>query len=214
MLVLFVLEKKVIRKIKKAKKKRNKMDFFLFAAMSSDGSTRGMLIPLEHFKLARSSDYNLLISSAKDMFLGRELITNVLIRDVLWNRNSYGHRSVGMDRKTDYSEIVEKLTDYAEDCKYETCEDGDFFWLSNSYKLASSVSSTSSKPLETYNAWKNRKEFEGHPVNIVNSFFVLRTHDGEIPDFPTEEERRLLALSYERKAMRGYTDFYRQAISY
>lgn len=162
-------------------------EYILFVGQCSNFQSRTMLIPYKEFIKAREEDYNILKKhSKKAKFIiddQEHFVDNLLIIDYKWIGN-HGHQVV-----TEYTSFCGQLESYADGtdmyneetgkCENVYCDLKDKEW----YDTALINLTGGFNHIKNYT--KLKKEY-----NIVDSFLVLESNDGELqyPMFDTVQE--------------------------
>ena len=152
-------------------------DYILFLGQEANFQTRSLLIPHEEFISVpkRKNDYEMLKRSSVScsfMIEGKKYdVDNLLTINVV----------DGFQEPTEYLKIVNDLMFYAdpplEDC-YANIDDK--VWYDESFLgFAHDFNH-----IKNHEHWKNVKEFEREPINIVDSFLVLEMWNGKL-NYPT-----------------------------
>lgn len=169
--------------------------YILYCAQEANFQTRSMLIPLDLIMKCeeRVRDLqilrNYIIRNAIFEHQGQEYVVDqLLINDIIWDGNR------GTYQPSPVSNIIADFTRYAdgmdEDC---LCQLYDQEWANN---IICNVV-TGFNHVLNYCNFRNKTEYQGKPIEIVEGFLVLESDDGKLRMPPVDTVKELFAVYYQ-----------------
>lgn len=167
------------------------MKYILYCAQEANFQTRSMLIPYELLPENRLADLSILKKHSKPhtfTFDGKDYhVDNLLIQNIIWERDGNGNRSHGYQEITEYLKIINEFTRYAdgmdEDCYLDL---NDKNWCDSAIlNLCGGFNN-----IKNYCQLRSMTSYEDKPIEIIDGFLVLETDDGKLnlPSVDTVEE--------------------------
>ncbi|CAH6419887.1 Hypothetical protein HVR_LOCUS963 [uncultured virus] len=165
------------------------MRYILYCAQEANFQTRSMLIPYDLIIKSkfRVADLETLRAHAqKNVTIkhrDREyLIDQLIVQDYKWEGNC------GSQQIQPFTTIVNHFTGYAdgmhedydiesEEQKIATFKQGDEVWVSD---IIGAVASKGFNHFRNYCNFRNRTEYKGKSIEIVEGFLVLESNDGKM----------------------------------
>jgi hypothetical protein len=163
------------------------MEYILFVIQDANFYSRCILVPKDKFLETRNEEYNILLEhSHKNVEIEGVSIKNLLIEEFTRKGN------VGTLKVENWSSFIDNLRNYSE-WGLEFCSLKDENWVKDSLTNLKS----GFNHVKTYQNNVNLKKYKKKPINIVDSFLVLESANGEIfkPAFDTNEEMVLSLYS-------------------
>lgn len=153
--------------------------YILFCAQECNFLTRSLLIPYDLIITCeeRVGDLDILRANAKKNVVfeheGKEyIVDNLLIQNVTYKDK------LGIYDNTPFLQIVEDFIFYAftmEDGFY--CKEYDMIWADGAIPR---IASDSNPHFVNYCEFRNRTEYKGMPIEIVEGFLILESSNGHL----------------------------------
>lgn len=163
--------------------------YILYCAQQANFQTRSMLIPydlimkcLERVKDLQVLRENTLHNVSFDHNGKKYVVDQLLIENITWNGN------LGTYDETIFRNIISDLTGYAnlidDDCYFKEYDIG---WSGH---IISGIASKGFNHVVNYCNFRNKTEYKGTPIEIVEGFLVLEKNNNKLrmPSVDTVEE--------------------------
>lgn len=159
--------------------------YILYCAQEANFQTRSMLIPydlimkcperVKHLQILRDNALRNVPFNYKDK---EYVVDQLLIQNITWNENC------GSYDETPYKQIVSELTCYGDEMYFNSYDEE---WSNN---IICYVASEGFNHVTNYCNFRNKSEYKGSPIEIVEGFLILQSHDGilNMPSVETVEE--------------------------
>ena len=146
--------------------------YILFVIQSANFAGQSILIPYEDFIKVRKEEYEMLLRySIKNIDFGNTTIKNLLIKNIIWEKNC------GIIEKTEWLAFIGQIEFCAEESGgvYPATQDRE--WEENSIFTLPNVSNG-------FDILRTYKEILETDYNIVDSFLILEAENGKLRELP------------------------------